>query len=113
MSRVTDALDACGIVYKHNGFMPAKPPSGAFYAAVFEEVEDLGSDEHVMARVYSPTIELYDDGGASGEAKRDELANALSAANLKHRRYSPRYLYDQKKFLTVYDCEDYVEKWSE
>lgn len=113
MSRVTETIEACGIACKYNGWMPAKPPQTDYYAAVFEEIEDIGGDFEVMARRYSPTIELYDNGGSAAEKKRDELSNALSAANVKHRRYQPHYLYDQKKFLTVYDCEDYIEKWSE
>ena len=106
MSKATDALEACGVPYKHNGWMPAKPPQSPFFAAVMEESE---SDE-TFAFFTVPTVELYDDGGADAEAKRAELLRALAAEGLSPRRQASTYIYSEKKFLTVYDCEGYIEK---
>lgn len=111
MSRVTDALESCGIAYKLNGWMPAKPPQSQFFASVFEEAETIASDDGgAFAFLVSPTVELYDDGGPAAEAKRAELSRELARAGVGHRRQASTYIYSEKKFLTVYDCGDYIEK---
>lgn len=111
MSKATDALEACGVPYKHNGWMPAKPPQSPFFAAVMEESEAVSSDSgETFAFFTVPTVELYDDGGADAEAKRAELLRALAAEGLSPRRQASTYIYSEKKFLTVYDCEGYIEK---
>lgn len=113
MSKITDVLDSCGIAWKNDGWMPVTPPKGSPYAAVSDQVETIGSDDRVMAYVHSASIDLYDDGGDAGEAKRDELMLALARENLKHTRYETSYLYGEKKFRTVYELEDYYERRSD
>ena len=110
MSIVTEALDACGIAWKEDGYDPLKPPSDGPYAVVFDDTETIGADGCVMATVHSVTIELYDDGFAKGREVRDSLQSELAKRNLKHRRYAAKPLYNEKKHLTVFDLEDYYEK---
>ena len=111
MSKVTDALDACGVAYRLNGWMPVKPPRSQFFAAVFEEAETIASDDGgAYAFLVTATVELYDDGGGEAEAKRAELSRELARAGVAHRRQASTYIYSEKKFLTVYDCGGRIEK---
>lgn len=110
MSIITEVLDSCGIAWREDGYEPHKPPSTGPYAVVFDDTETIGADGCVMATMHSVTIELYDDGFDKGRDVRDMLQRELAKRNIKHRRGSAHALYNEKKYLTVFDIEDYYEK---
>ncbi len=111
MSDLTDALDALGVPYKHNGFYTSKPGDDKLYAAVFEDVRYDGADDSVGIELHTATVELYDNGGSSAEAFRRALSHELAARNVKHSRSASEYIYSEKKYVTVYETETWIEKW--
>lgn len=113
MSAVTKAMDEVGIEWMRDGYYPIKPPANKPYAVLYETSTDIGADSLVMARRITPTVLLYDTGSREQEALRRELSDALSRHNVKHRREKSIYLYNEKLYYTVYDCDSYIIKWKE
>lgn len=110
MSMITDILDGTEIPYVENGFAPGRPPQSGPCIVFHDEYDTDGADEFVGYAVHSYTIDLYDEGYASGSNARETLDRALKAANVKFHRTEPYYIYSEKRYMTIYELEDIIVK---
>ncbi|MCI8425650.1 MAG: hypothetical protein HFJ72_08355 [Adlercreutzia sp.] len=105
------ALGEFGACWEWDGFFGIPAADGqAEYVAVLDSEETLSSDDGALAMErHSVTLELYDSGGPACRARRRELSRILRAANIQHTRASPTHIPSQRKNMTAY----YLDSWLE
>lgn len=109
--KISGILAEFGHPYKAGGFYAARPGDGECYVAVLDQTSDWGDDMGRLAAVsHDISLEVYDNGGAAAEARRDRLQDLLRFAGVRHSRSASAYLQSEEKFMTVFDLETIYEK---
>lgn len=107
MSVITDILNTLGYPYAEDTFAPKRPPQTGACIVYHDDCDTAGSDSETdwVSHVYD--IDVYDDGDRTA---RTALETALNGAGLKYHRNAPVYIYSEKRFETVYELEEIIEK---